>query len=628
MLTALLLAGFFQNVVSFQTPGERLELFLRDLSRVSGQDFACPVILKNEVIVAAFEDQPLETVKSQLAFVLNATWEKKGETWWLSQTDEQKKSEVRGHRELRRRNLQTLLDAVKKAAPTKEWTTADAEDFDRQKVVESERRKKGTLPKGSTFRIVNLGPQARLSMAILSQLEPSTFPLDSLGLDFNIYSVGNQPQTINLGDKFLPLLDQFKREEALSFFVQSGATFDMWDDGVFLNLTSSNQPFPRIDVALYNGKGDFQRFWTTAVLRRRTQAVGEDFQISDQTKKMVTLRKSPWQESKGPPEVEQSLKKARQVLRHAVTIDPLSLLVGPCWLDFAKSVHQPVLASLEDLGSNTTIGLYVPTLKQSEVCPGMVRCDRDGWVLGRPVDPLYNRFSRFDRSKIQVLADFEGNTSPTIEQQLDAVEVRQDFTIYGSTPLGTDLAKYDFTATTDLWSTAAFWSAWKAEVRPNPISGVLPVSSLPNDALKYLHMAYRESLLPVGDEKGYAQNWSPLFFPHGLAGMYYQAQWAKEPAFVVLDTASGQGQQMDIRAIARLVQEMLEDKSDLNVPFVKAGTWRVLHLTFFSGKGTDEQIYTDPPTIGSTEYSWKSLPQNLKNMVLEEIKRRGGGNSN
>ena len=72
-MTVFLLLGLTGATVSIENPGVRLELFLKEVSRQTGQGFHSPTYLNNEVLAASFKDQSIDVLKTQLARVITHT---------------------------------------------------------------------------------------------------------------------------------------------------------------------------------------------------------------------------------------------------------------------------------------------------------------------------------------------------------------------------------------------------------------------------------------------------------------------------------------------------------------------------------------------------------------------------
>lgn len=624
MVVSIALGTLIQVAITFETPGERLELFLSHLSQRSGEKLACPAGLKDEVIVAHFDNQPIEMVKSQLAFVLNATWKKKDDDiWWLSQSDDQKKEEKKSHRELRRTNLQTLIDKAKKAMPTKEWTIADAEDMERKQKDFQNRKEQGLANSKEEFNLYNLEPVSRLALSILGQLQPEVFPLDDLTPSFKVYSVRGPKQTIDLGEKFLPFIERFQREESLRATILSAEDTNPIPHS-FIGITATKSPFPRIGFTLYNEGGEFERFWISTLLKLWGQADGEDFTISSDTQKVLDYIKRRSKNEEIPyDQFKTQITRFEEATQNPTLVDPLSLIQGPCWIDFSKNSKKPMIASLDDPGLNTTIGLYVPKIHQTTLCPGMTRVDRDGWILGRPVDPLDNRYNRCDRKELQFIASYSKNDTPTIEQQLDFVQISSELSLKGSrVPNANFLLDQDLLSYVATWTTAAFWTASKAGITPDAQTGILPVSSLTPQALDYLRAAYQQDLLLAagGDMAGTA--WSPIIYPEGLKGMYFQARWVQEQAFLAEDPNNPK-LELSLPNFANYMKSNFDAESDLAKVHIQVGSRRALHLNFFTPKGNSDDEYSDPIKTDGITYTWETLPPHLKQLVKDEIARQG-----
>jgi hypothetical protein len=110
--------------ISFELRGVRLKNAAPLLARTFGIDSLQigPTIM-NDVLLIRTKDVDPELLKANIAKVLNASWIKRTEGWWLTQTDEQKLSERKIFDKERFRVFSEIVEKAKKA-------TANSRPFD------------------------------------------------------------------------------------------------------------------------------------------------------------------------------------------------------------------------------------------------------------------------------------------------------------------------------------------------------------------------------------------------------------------------------------------------------------------------------------------------------------------
>ena len=139
---------------------------------------------------------------------------------------------------------------------------------------------------------------------------------------------------------------------------------------------------------------------------KRFRADGETFQISQETQQILDYQKELDSSRESGPVFEKykdspMFASAVDSMTNATKRDPLGIVQGRCWIDFAKTVKKPLLVSLRDDEEIARPTLHVPTIAQTGHVAGMMRDDANGWVLGRPIDPMFNRSWRVDRNLIE-----------------------------------------------------------------------------------------------------------------------------------------------------------------------------------------------------------------------------------
>ncbi|MEI8282865.1 MAG: hypothetical protein WCG75_10705, partial [Armatimonadota bacterium] len=274
----LSLLAFAGATISVENPGIRLELFLKEVSKQTGQQFHCPTYLNNEVLAASFKDQSIDIVKSQLARVIHGNWEQKPDGWWLTQTSAQKKEELGWNREIRRSLIQSMIDAGKAHLPQKEWTINDAEKYQRL-------RKDAVKPNGEhkytaaeRRSIFAQSADNRFAATFLSQLKPEMFPLDSLSDDYQLYTVNGDGLGQNLPLSLVDNLAMMDRELRLSALLTNRPASDSASRRILFTMQHEYPIYP--SVVIYDGYWRYNALPDTFVLSPLVRFKGESFPLS------------------------------------------------------------------------------------------------------------------------------------------------------------------------------------------------------------------------------------------------------------------------------------------------------------------------------------------------------------
>ncbi len=630
-MIGLLLGGFIvAENVSFENPGIRLELFLKEISKQTGQQFHCPTFLNNEVLAASFNDQPIDIVKSQLAKVIHGIWEQKPDGWWLTQTSEQKKEEVKWTWDNRTKILQFQIDGLKAAAPRAEWTIKDAENYWIER--KSLRRKGGEAPKSfaQQMAIELQGPDARLCASIATMLTASMFTHDPLKFSVSTYSIHGLLGHIDLPIDLADTVSRYERERSLYQMVSE--------------TNAPNASASHVEIQLFLGEQNLIRFtWLDKDWRyidssapsmflgvRQFRAKGEIFPLSKVTKQVMAYQK----ELASGPDATPTFEKyknaplfadAISVLEHATKRDPLGLFQGRCWIDFAKSVQKPMLVSLKDDDQFTRTSFCVPTVVQSGFVIGMTREDADGWVLGRPVDPQLNRSWRVDRNLIEEYARrLKVKMTPNLYPLVQLNALIANYTLFSSGIPNGEFLLDDRRVSTDL--TAVLGTLSEAQLDDCLKGRRIAVGSLSAQGQELMSILALQgslsSLTPFNVPPG-TSGLCPLYYlPNGTQGMSIAASMKIDPEFR-FETEPDQDypKVLSIESFARLLKKSKNESSVFDAEF-KLGTKRTIVGTAYLGQKSQSDGTSIPiPDDAAPTYTWKTLPDEIRLRVLNAMKR-------
>ena len=421
------------GTITFENPGIRLELFLKEMSKQTGVGFRCPTYLNNEVLAASFKDQSIDVLKSQLARVIHGTWELKEDGWWLIQSSDQKKEEKKWNHDQRYGLFQWEISRLKEYAPTKELTRAEVQKYYSNRVTGKEIEgpnpiESSPVPRRKVLNVME--PENRFQSRISAQLKPEYFDFEGLTKGEKRYTPLGLPGHIKIPIDGEGPLTSFLREFQLG--VDLGVTQDRkGSTATNFEIHVGLGEVPDFHITLFNHLWRYvDSCWSSTELGSTDLiAEGETFQLSPESQQrfdysnlVSEARYDHSQDAilKANPEYE----ACARVIRHAIQTDPLGLLQGICWVDFAKIQHRPLLVSLEEDVYQMRPTRFVPKVDQLAIKVGMQRVDQDGWILGRPKNPLYNRTWRVDRSIVESFIKIvESSKYFSIENQLRVDDV-------------------------------------------------------------------------------------------------------------------------------------------------------------------------------------------------------------
>jgi hypothetical protein len=115
LIFGVLVKAHQSTKVSLELRGVRMENAAPIIAKSLGLDsISIGPTLKNDVILLRAKDVDPEELKANFAKVLNATWEKRGDEWWFTQTTEQKIEDQRTYDKNRYQFFRDMVDKAKK----------------------------------------------------------------------------------------------------------------------------------------------------------------------------------------------------------------------------------------------------------------------------------------------------------------------------------------------------------------------------------------------------------------------------------------------------------------------------------------------------------------------------------
>ena len=610
------------GTITFENPGIRLELFLKEMSKQTGVGFHCPTYLNNEVLAASFKDQSIDVLKSQLARVIHGTWEQKEDGWWLIQSSDQKKEEKKWVRDIRDKILQTQFDDLKAIAPKTAWTIIDAEKY-WLSVKESQSKlseKTWTVKDTNALRLKS--SESRFAGTLATLLKPEMFSGDPILGRYTTHGLpGHIELPIDIGEALAQLNSEIQMYRQVSQSPESSEAAKFFE----VNLQPGEVPVISI--------GFFDRNWQyvhsgipSLYLPTRFVAHGEDYPLSPETQDVFNLL-AQFDESDRDQVIGQNsrspvFQNAVATFANASKRDPLGIKQGRCWLDFARFVKKPLLVNLEEDNGELRPPKIVPTIEQPDFWIGMKREDSDGWVLGRPLNPEYNRGRRCDRSLVESLSRNLSGTSPfSFETQLKTKSIGA-FVEHFKNRIPNDQFLYDY------MNDGSLIIGILGSLAPGQLDSclngkVLSVEAFPPDAHYYLACSASLGMLNELSQRPDKDKvlMCPLYcLPKGVSGMTMSVLMSTEPVFELkeADVLSGK-KSLSLNVFAKSIKNSLE-KSVTPLASFTVTSKQILTTTFHLGSKS-KNFVNSGLTSGksSPKYTWETLPNAIKNQVLDKM---------
>jgi hypothetical protein len=605
------------TTISFHNPGIRLELFLKELSLQAKQSFKCPTTLNNEVLAASFENQSLDVVKAQLARVIHGVWEKKEDVWWLVQSSDQKKEETNWNLTQRFNLIKYQLDEMSKIAPKSEWTQKDAEKYWRD--YQDSRRRTGEGIWNSKRRVALRlqSPENRLGESLAALIKPDQLMSDGMEPGISWYSPSGLRTQIPIKLDVSKQLRQYYVEADLYRSVGGESNL-----GVPANLEVeiSDGDIPYIGFSMYDRAWKYVTsampgFFVSSTLRIE----GETFALSPKTQETFALLNQAvnleTNEDIQRIQANATYREVLQTLSNANDRDPLGILQGRTWIDFANSIGKPLLVNLEEDITSWRPKYFVP--KKTEEIPllGMVREDTEGWILGRPVNPLGNRAWRMDRNLIQQQSRLQ--ISPDHENWANQLRIYDLTSFNGFYTRG--IPNGDFLPNSVYANgLPALLGTLSDQQIQNLFRGeTIAADSLPKRAQFYLSYKLNDGSLnvlsPFPENESAAM--CPRFcFPNGISGMKIGAAKSESLVFMFGTKANEYTFSVD-----QMADEVKSESLSPETEFRVGEGITISTYVWLGQKHVKEDINQLTKSDGKT-YTWQTLPQNWKAVVLAKIK--------
>ena len=588
---------------------------------MTGEKYSCSPDLKNEVLAMSFQEQSIPTIRTKLSQVIHATWKQTFSGWTLEQTTDQKDEEKRWNTEDRWGKFQENLDYWRALDSGPEWDSATA----------------AAWWKWSTERIDPKNPSSPTRSSVEHERVRQTMPIGHFMTDFckladfsklNLMDDSVEIPIINsrnielLGiTKFSlnRLIHRFEREENLYDNVIPRKNFKPDGPFEFEIKIDKSQDLITASITMF-GKQEFGHGDLIGPHKyAKYQPTPEPFQQSKLGKQMEeSLREENryWQpeesKRKSQPNAFQGLVWS-SFLR-AETVDPLGIYEGRCWLEVASEKKMPLMVALHEPIDYPPFPTRVPAVAQTGRKLGMTRIDQDGWVLGKPLNPLRNRILRTPRHIVQAYAEYLFAKKPlSIDEQARMIWLGSAHRI----PAGEFLRPRQFGPLSAIYG--SFDPSTQRQLRSGKS---MPVSNLSSGGQKIIRELYfRGSLNQLGPGSHlltlYGERPSEVL-PNGVSGMTFASPERLDPAFEVIETDAKRKYSLgQFVAHCQFQHQMADFWQD----FLKDLRFRIayskaVYPTIQLGNRKVFEVLTETPGTYSKVYKWKTMPPEVKKRVL------------
>ena len=615
-MVSIIFALTSSQVISVENPGIRLKLFLRELSKQSGLEFGCSIDLENEVLAASFKNQSIDLVKTQLSRVVHASWTNRDGLLWISQTEEEKKAERLEHREIRRKQIQNRLDSLKSYIPKHSLTTDDVNDYMQYLKGRYEggffHSQSGEgIPK-TLEEVSRSKPIFRLAARLSTLIKPDSFNLD--GFDTKL-TMWHSNSSLN---GLIPLPIDY--QETLSRFEEETEAFRP------ASLDPSSVMFLPMHLVVANNFESvavFDRNWKridnvgiSPTPSPASAAKQEYFTISPETIEGINAGFSTheFESMKQIP----AIQKVWEVLRRPDLEDPLGIVYGRLWLDFARFLDKPVLVSIPDSITELDPLFKFKSKMHEFIRDGYDRIDADNWLLARPLDPLEARVRRLDRSLIRHYADLTlSRRSHSLDESAENGAIGLSVILRNQIWIGSQYFPTIYRQSNLLPVYGNLSRAIRSKIR----SGIsIPVTSLSQDAIDAIRFLRDLDYLYSISDKDSAGGTNPYFplsvIPNDFANMLFEANLSTDIVFKV------KGNHPDIELSLDYLKLELKRLAASEVThhfdglLLQYAECKRLNMRLRIGRKTFEDHISEEPAQFSQPILWENLPADIKDQIL------------
>jgi hypothetical protein len=507
--------------VSLELRGVRLENAASELAKAFGMDgLEIGPSIKNDVILVRTKDVEPETLKANLAKVLNATWIHKKEGWWFNQTDDQKQAERKIYEKERYKVFTEMVEKSKKKLQTlKPFDEANCKQIlkDLQMISKSHVDRNNNTIWRRISKIDEQSPTSRFAYRASLRITPDIWMKlsdENPRMVFcNHPNSMQQPFPFPINDLISTAMDEqnqwstFATGEPLRGPSAGNGDYEGWYG--LGSLNDHREPFRTTDfstvtmtVELNNQTIEFNAYDAKGKSVMNSSVnnydYGDDFSESnykDEFEKMkkkfvkVTGDAEEYLDIVSPMNIYGRQTERKKPISpsllakilHPEKIDPLSIAAPEIYL---QSIDTPNVVMVMNDNQRS---LRLPEFKDSRYTKYMPTniVDANGWFLLSSPNPNANRKSMPDRKKLGLLLRFmhDNNRPLNLEEQADfAIQVpwgRENSWLYRSY---TDMLKTNEVESYNNDSSLRVYGSMTSGQRERAKKGGLPFSLLSDDA--------------------------------------------------------------------------------------------------------------------------------------------------
>jgi hypothetical protein len=401
--------------INVESPGIRLVNLIPKLASEARLSLSVVPYLENDVVAIRTMGRPWEEVKSNLAKVLNATWEEKDGRFVLTQTSEQQKQDLDARYGCIASKIRRLKEELAPHYAAEAWSETQFGTWLARvtKSFEPEQSLATRLPEMIWQR--RSEPTGRFMSRLFNGIEPREFLKVGPTLEHHPFSDLQIPLHAQISVPTSAILASLNSEVEM---VRSLPGFD-WKNSQpsktirnaahwQLKLTEAGADALIANVTLLDSRGEscqtiseFSNFPVPKLFEamRGKPKLTEFAQIRLRDASKLD---SSYNDGATAQQIEAGNKERLEAIGFVRELciqwsksereDPLGYLGGDGWRLFSEESGKPMLSLLSDDGSNEVV-----TPQSPASTGGTYRADTMGWIIGMQRDPYYVRQNRVDR---------------------------------------------------------------------------------------------------------------------------------------------------------------------------------------------------------------------------------------
>lgn len=403
--------------INVKSPGIRMVNLIPKLASESRLALSVVPSLENDVVAIRTMGRPWGEVKTNLAKVLNATWEEKDGRLILTQTSDQQKQDLDTRYACMRAKVQKLKDDFEPYYSANEWSDREFATWIARKTKKFDPETKGMARLPEIVWRRRSAPEGRFIARFFHNATPEMFTQN--GTEWYNRPYSDVPMalhhTIDLDTR--KMLQTYKDERERNQLAQdrpaeSGSPRTEYKNSAHWKLNLVEEMDGKLSVSI--DFLDSQGIYTDNVAEfgdYTDPSHYEGLRGKSKLSEFASERFSATNDMLGEYDQEVTKEdlaaqdKAKKLVQElcaefakAEAEDPLRYLSGDEWRLFSEEQGKPMITLLADGIDNLVVMKSHPKLPS-----GLYRADADGWIFGLQRDPFYVRSHRFPRQQLAKL---------------------------------------------------------------------------------------------------------------------------------------------------------------------------------------------------------------------------------